>query len=101
VASWAIVASYIQNDAITAWAQRRRLGAEVACLTPNKDGHRRFGNVRKRDSGRFQARYPGPDGRMHTAPETFARKSDAERYLTLIEAQIVNGDWTDPERTKV
>jgi hypothetical protein len=55
VASWAIVASYIQNDAITAWAQRRRLGAEVACLTPNKDGHRRFGNVRKRDSGTFQA----------------------------------------------
>ena len=27
----------------------------------NKDGHRRFGNVRKLPSGRFQIRYPGPE----------------------------------------
>ena len=26
---------------------------------PNRAGHRRFGNVRKRESGRFQIRYPG------------------------------------------
>jgi hypothetical protein len=30
----------------------------------NKPRHRRFGNIRKRDSGRYQIRYPGPDGRM-------------------------------------
>ena len=44
----------------------------------NKDGHRRFGNVRKLPSGRFQIRYPGPDGRIRTGPETYERKGDAE-----------------------
>ena len=67
----------------------------------NKEGHRRFGNVRKLPSGRYQARYPGPDGRMRNAPETFARKSDADRYLTLVEAQIARREWIDPERAKV
>ena len=67
----------------------------------NKEGHRRFGNVRKLPSGRYQARYPGPDGRMRNAPETFARKSDADLYLTLVEAQIARREWIDPERGKV
>jgi integrase len=67
----------------------------------NKDGHRRFGNVRKLPSGRFQIRYPGPDGRIRTGPETYERKSDADKALVLIEAQITSGDWTDPERGKI
>jgi integrase len=67
----------------------------------NTEGHRRFGNVRKRDSGRYQIRYPGPDGRIRTGTETYARKSDAERALVLIEAQIASGEWTDPDRGKV
>ena len=68
---------------------------------PNRAGHRRFGNVRKRESGRFQIRYPGPDGRMRTGPDTYERKSDAERALTLIEAAMMAGEWTDPERGKI
>jgi integrase-like protein len=67
----------------------------------NRDRHRRFGNVRRRESGRYQIRYPGPDGRMRTGPDTYARKADAEKALTLIEAQMVSGEWTDPERGKV
>jgi integrase len=67
----------------------------------NREGHRRFGNVRLRESGRFQIRYPGPDGRMRTGPDTYGRKSDAEKALVLIEAQMASGDWTDPERGKV
>ena len=67
----------------------------------NRDGHRRFGNVRKRESGRYQIRYPGPDGRMRAGAETYARKSDAERALVLTEAAIAAGEWTDPERGKV
>jgi integrase len=67
----------------------------------NKPGHRRFGNVRVLPSGRHQASYLGPDGRRHTAPETFERKSDADRWLTLVEAQIYSGDWTDPQRGKI
>lgn len=62
---------------------------------------RRFGNIRRRASGRYQARYPGPDGVLRSAPMTFARRQDAEKYLTLLEAQMVRGEWTDPERGKV
>ncbi|MEU5939034.1 tyrosine-type recombinase/integrase [Micromonospora sp. NPDC047548] len=67
----------------------------------NKDGHRRFGSIRKRESGRYQARYPGPDGKIRSAPETFARKAEAERYLSLIEAQMARGEWIDPDRGKI
>ncbi|WP_037972478.1 tyrosine-type recombinase/integrase [Streptosporangium amethystogenes] len=67
----------------------------------NKDGHRRFGNVRKLPSGRFQIRYPGPDGRMRTGSDTYDRKGDAERALSLVEAQIIKGEWTDPDRGKI
>ncbi|MEO3796502.1 site-specific integrase [Nonomuraea sp. B10E15] len=67
----------------------------------NKENHRRFGNIRKRESGRYQIRYPAPDGRMRTGTDTYERKSDAERALSLIEAQIIKGEWNDPERGKV
>src|SRR5690348_168928 len=67
----------------------------------NRERHRRFGNVRRRESGRYQIRYPGPDGRMRTGPETYERRSDADRALVMIEAQIRSGEWTDPERGKV
>jgi integrase len=66
----------------------------------NRAGHRRFGNVRLRESGRYQIRYPGPDGRMRTGRETYARKGDAERALVLIEAQMSAGEWIDPERAR-
>ena len=56
----------------------------------NKEGHRRFGNIRRRPSGRYQIRYPGPDGRMRTGPETYARSSDADKALTLVEAAILS-----------
>lgn len=67
----------------------------------NKLGHRRFGNIRRLPSGRYQVSYLGPDGQRRHAPETFERKSDAERALVLIEAQMSAGDWTDPARGKV
>ena len=64
----------------------------------NKENHRRFGSVRKRESGRYQVRYPGPDGRLRSAPQTFERLKDAERYLVLVESQLMRGEWIDPER---
>ena len=67
----------------------------------NKDGHRRFGSIRKRTSGRYQARYQGPDGLIRSAPGTFARKADAERYLSLIEAEMMRGEWSDPAQSRV
>jgi integrase len=67
----------------------------------NKRGHRGFGNVRQRSSGRWQARYPGPDGQIRTAPDTFDSRRAAERWLSLVETQIARGEWTDPERAKI
>jgi hypothetical protein len=62
---------------------------------------RRFGRVRKLPSGRYQARYNGPDGIDRPAPNTFTRKTDAERWLATIEAEIVKGSWRDPDLGRV
>ncbi|MEQ4206303.1 site-specific integrase [Actinopolymorpha sp. B9G3] len=67
----------------------------------NKHGHRRFGLIRQLPSGRYQASYLGPDGQRKYAPETYARKSEAERFLSLAEVALLRGDWTDPERGKI
>lgn len=67
----------------------------------NKDGHRRFGNVRKLPSGRYQIRYPGPDGRLRSGADTYPDKRSADRALSLIEGQMMTGEWTDPQRAKV
>jgi integrase len=58
---------------------------------------RRFGRIRRLPSGRWQARYPGPDGIDRPAPDTFDNKTDAGIWLTLKEAEIRQGDWIDPD----
>jgi integrase len=58
---------------------------------------RRFGSVRKLPSGRWQARYIGPTGHRHTAPATFANKTDASRWLVAEEASVMQGRWLDPD----
>ncbi len=67
----------------------------------NRPGHRRFGNVRRLPSGRYQASYLRLDGLRKYAPETFERKGDAERFLALVETQLGSGDWSNPARAKV
>jgi hypothetical protein len=57
---------------------------------------RRFGSVRRLPSGRWQARYRASDGRLHTAPQTFATKTDATRFLIQAEADLTRGRWSDP-----
>ena len=42
---------------------------------------RSFGSIRRLGSGRYQARYTGPDLQTHTGPETFTAKIDAEAWL--------------------
>lgn len=56
---------------------------------------RRFGSVRRLPSGRWQARYIR-DGEPFVAPMTFGTKAEADRWLTLIEADMHRGDWLDP-----
>jgi len=70
-------------------------------MMANKPGHRRFGNIRQLPSGRYQVRYRGLDGKLRSHAVTFARKADADRTLTLIEAELTQGTWTDPDRAKI
>jgi integrase len=62
---------------------------------------RRFGRVRLLPSGRYQVRYPGPDGVDRPAPETFATKGAAEIWLVKTEAEILNDEWLNPDDGQV
>jgi integrase len=66
-------------------------------MANSRGRRRRFGAIRKLPSGRFQARYPGPDGVMRPAPETFATTRDADDWLAEQQTEIRRGDWHDPD----
>lgn len=59
-------------------------------------GKRRFGRVRRLPSGRWQARYKGPDGIDRPAPATFATKRAADVWLSKTEVEIFSDQWLDP-----
>jgi integrase len=67
----------------------------------SKGRRRRFGTVRRLPSGRWQVRYPGPDGVVRPADDTFATKTGAETWLTRKEAEILDGDWIDPDAGEI
>lgn len=66
-------------------------------MAPRK---RVFGEVSKLPSGRYRARFTGPDGRRHSAPHTFVTKGEADGWLTLRRADILKGaednTWQPP-----
>ena len=64
-------------------------------------GKRDWGRIRQLPSGRWQARYPGPDGTLRSAPHTFERKGDASNWLADKRAEINRDEWIDPEAGKV
>ncbi|GAA4596116.1 site-specific integrase [Planotetraspora phitsanulokensis] len=66
-----------------------------------KGYRRRFGAVRKLPSGRYQARYVGPDEIERTAPQTFTSKRDAEVWLGKKETEILGQERTDPLAGKI
>jgi hypothetical protein len=51
--------------------------------------------------GCWRARCKGPDDIDRPASKTFASKADAERWLALTEAEIIRGDWLDPDAGRV
>lgn len=69
-------------------------------------GKRQFGNVRKLPSGRFQARYTGPDGHMYAARGenggalTFQTRGDAQDWLSLRRSEILRDEWLPPTAPK-
>src|SRR3954451_20951240 len=56
-----------------------------------------FGTSEGRPSGRYRARYVGPDGRRYTAPTMFLTKGEARSRLALRHAEIVRKAWEPPE----
>lgn len=58
----------------------------------------RFGSIRKLRSGRFQARYVGPDGVRHTAPSTFPDEDSAREWLDKTGKLIDLGAWNPPAK---
>jgi len=61
-------------------------------------GKRGFGEISLLPSGRFRARYTGPDGNRHSAPLTFVARIDAEGWLVEQERLISRGEWRPPAR---
>jgi integrase len=64
-------------------------------------GKRDWGRIRQLPSGRWQARYPGPDGKLRPAPDTFERRKQASDWLADKQTEILREEWTDPEAGKV
>ncbi len=62
---------------------------------------RRFGALRRLPSGRWQASYQTADGVRRTAKSTFATKTDADRWLSSVETDLLRGTWVDAEAGKV
>lgn len=73
-----------------------------------KDPKRRFGQVTRMRSGRYQARYSDPNGAttvtrggrtvpvLHTASRTFLTRRDAEDWLSQQHRLIRSGEWRSP-----
>ncbi len=61
---------------------------------------RYFGNVRRRASGRWQARYTGPDGITYTGPVTFDSRQYADAWLSRIHGDIQADRWVSPDAPK-
>ncbi|MBB1030509.1 site-specific integrase [Dietzia sp. SLG310A2-38A2] len=58
---------------------------------------RSFGRLALLPSGRWRARYTGPDGELHNAPRTFEAKIDAEGWIAS-ERRLIDLDaWTPPD----
>lgn len=56
-------------------------------------------SIRKRDDGKYRARYRDGGGREHA--RHFARKVDAQRWLDEVTASVVTGAYVDPKAGKV
>ena len=64
-------------------------------------GRSGFGSIRKLPSGRWQARYDGPDGATHRGPTTFQTKGDAQSWLSGERKLISIREWSSPEAREI
>jgi integrase len=64
-------------------------------------GRRQFGSVRRLPSGKWQVRYHNGLGERVVAPDTFATKADAQRWLAVAQADILRGTFIDPSAGRI
>ena len=53
-----------------------------------------MGSVSRLKSGKYRARYRDPEGDQHA--RHFAKRADAENWLTMVEASKLDGSYVDP-----
>ena len=58
------------------------------------------GTVRQMPSGRWQARFRGPDRALRPAPVTFDTKLDANAWLSQQARDVERGLWAPPEQRR-
>jgi integrase len=58
-----------------------------------------MGNIQRRPNGKWRARDRDPAGKERA--HHFARKVDAQRWLTSVEAAKARGEWIDPVRSRM
>ena len=49
-------------------------------------------------SGRYQARYRGPDAQWYAAPITYTTVADADAFLATVHADVIRDTWRAPRR---
>ena len=65
-------------------------------MTQTRTARRRSsGAIRRLPSGRWQARYTGPDGAMRTLG-TYLTKTEADQSLAHEVSRMARGEWRDP-----
>lgn len=64
-------------------------------------GKRVRGSFRRLPSGRWQARYTGPDGLRRAMTDTYRTKADAEAAWSVLAGEMVMGRWVNPERARI
>ena len=62
---------------------------------------RGFGQVRKLPSGRYQARYTGPDGQRHTAPSTYEDRDTALLWLKRERELVESPETWEPPKARL
>ncbi|MGN8244196.1 Lsr2 family DNA-binding protein [Cellulomonas soli] len=67
----------------------------MTTVTASRRHRRASGAVRRLPSGRWQARYTGPDGALRTLG-TFPTKAEADQELAHEVSRMARGVWRDP-----
>lgn len=71
-------------------------GGKAQVAGRQKKRREAFGQIDKLPSGRYRARYTGPDGDRHAAPATFDNLTDARAWLAARQTEISTGKWQPP-----